>query len=94
MPRNMVAVITLGLLLALPMAAGGEDRAVEVLSGTQPIRPSGIPQSADDRTVGLAPASQLSRHEDRVIVEDRTPAVVRKTCIEERTLRECADVRR
>jgi hypothetical protein len=94
MPRNLVAVATLGLLLALPVAAGGADRAAEAINGAQPVRPSGNPAGAGDRTVGASPSSQLSRQEDRVIIEDRTPAVVRKTCIEEPRQRECAEMRR
>ena len=94
MSRNVVVLVTLSFLLTLPIAAHGQDRAAEAVNGTHSVRPTGIPRGADDRTVGMSPSSQLSPHEDRVLVEDRAPAVMRRTCVEEPRHRECADLRR
>ena len=91
MPRHLAALVSLSLLL-LPVAGQAQDRGVEAVTGSQAARPGGTLRGADDRTVGVSPSSQLSRQEDRVILEDRAPPVVRRTCLE--VQRECAEVRR
>ena len=91
MPKYLIALVGLSLLV-LPVASRAQDRGVEAVTGAQSVRPGGTPRGADDRTVGLSPSSQLSRHEDRVIIEDRAPPVIRRTCLE--VQRECAELRR
>jgi hypothetical protein len=92
MPRHLTVLLSLAFLVALPIVGQAQDRGVEALNGTQSARPGGTARDAADRTVGASPSSQLSRQEDRVIVEDRAPPVIRRTCRE--VQRECADVRR
>jgi hypothetical protein len=45
-------------------------------------------------TVGAASQAGPQHHQDRVIIEDRAPAVTHKTCVEEPGRRDCVETRR
>jgi hypothetical protein len=74
-------------------AAGGAA-AGAVTGGAVAGPPGAAVGAAASGTVGAASQSGPQRHQDRVIIEDRAPAVTHKTCVEEPGRRDCVETRR
>jgi len=99
--RNFViaAAAFVGLVV-LPVLASAQDPAAgnasgatagAVTGGAVAGPPGAAAGAAVGGTVGAATQSGPQHHQDRVIIEDRAPAVTHKTCVEEPGRRDCVE---
>ena len=102
--RNfLIKMATFGGLVVVPALASAQDpaagaaggAAAGAITGGAVGGPAGAAAGAAvGGTVGAASQSGPQRHQDRVIMEDRAPAVTHKTCVEEPGRRDCVETRR
>ena len=101
--RNLVLVAaTFAGLVVLPGAVSAQDPAAGAVGGAAAGAVTGgviggPPGAAVGAAVGgtVGAASQTPpQRQDRVIVEERAPSVVHKTCVEEPGRRDCVETRR
>jgi len=101
MRGSLIVAAAFAALLALPVAGRAQDPATDAASGAAAGAVTGgaiggPPGAAVGDAVGgtIGAASQSGpRHPDRLIVEERAPAVLQKTCVEEPGRRDCIETR-
>jgi|SRR5215510_3829835 len=103
MPKlSILAAAVVGLVL-LPALASAQDPAARAAGGAAAGAVTGgavggpagaAAGAAVGSTVGAVSQSGPQHHQDRVIIEDRAPAVTHKTCVEEPGRRDCVETRR
>jgi hypothetical protein len=98
MRNSLIATAAFVGLVVLPALASAQDPAAgaagAVTAGAVAGSPGAAAGAAAGATVGAASQSGPQRHQDRVIIEDRAPAVTHKTCVEEPGRRDCVETRR
>jgi hypothetical protein len=103
MRNSLFATAAFVGLVVLPALASAEDAATGaaggaavggVPGGAVAGPPGAAVGAAVGGTVGAASQAGPKHHQDRVIIEDRAPAVIHKTCVEEPGRRDCVETRR
>jgi hypothetical protein len=98
--RNLlIAAVAFAGVVVLPAQAPAQDPAAGAAGraaiGGAVAGPPGVALGATvGGTVGTASQAGPQHHQDRVIIEDRAPAVTHKTCVEEPGRRDCVETRR
>jgi uncharacterized protein YcfJ len=103
MRKSLIATTAFVGLVVLPALASAQDPAAGAAGGAAAGAVTGgavggpagaAVGAAVGGTVGAASQSGPQHHQDRVIIEDRAPAVIHKTCVEEPGRRDCVETRR